>query len=283
MKYICIYASDLATIVGINKYQNISDVIIKMWQRISPKDYDETLKDIQRNNKKYVPTETEIENVKRISKENNLNIDKCMSIKNTEELKKKRNEIIKTIDEKKDITEETKKEFKKNLESMTNKNFGTMNEKNVIDYYSQLSNKKISTPSRFIKKMLCTYKDIYWNIGGKIDGITDDNIVIEIKNRIYKLFNTMRDYEKPQIQAYMFIMNINRGHLVECLKENEGMKINIIEENFDEEYWKSYIIPKINNFIKLFHLFLDDINLKTYILVESVEKKEKILSHFLNI
>ena len=52
-------------------------------------------------------------------------------------------------------------------------------------------------------------------LGGKIDGILEDKTVIEVKNRMRGLFNTVREYEKIQTFAYMFIFHSSHSQLVE--------------------------------------------------------------------
>ena len=286
MKSICIYASELAVVIGVNKYQKLSDIIIKLWQKNYPIDYENTITTVKKtHNVKLAPTETDIQYIKRVQDECNLNIqdkiNECLNTKDTSNLLNNRNQILKEIEQNNNINKEIKDDFKKSLESVTNKAFGTINEKSVIDYYMEQSGKKVICDTKFIRKQLCTYKDIKWSLGGKIDGITEDNVVVEVKNRIYKLFYVMRDYEKPQIQTYMYILGLPRGHLVESFKRGGEIQLNIIEENFDENYWNDFIMKKLNNFIKLFHLFLNNVDLKTYVLLGDEDEKEESLREFI--
>ena len=286
MKSICIYASELAVVIGVNKYQKLSDIIIKLWQKNYPIDYENTITNVKKtHNVKLTPTETDIQYIKRVQDECNLNIqdkiNECLNTKDTSNLLNNRNQILKEIEQNNNINKEIKDDFKKSLESVTNKAFGTINEKSVIDYYMEQSGKKVICDTRFIRKQLCIYKDIKWSLGGKIDGITEDNVVVEVKNRIYKLFYVMRDYEKPQIQTYMYILGLPRGHLVESFKRGGEIKLNIIEEDFDENYWNDFIMKKLNNFIKLFHLFLNNVDLKTYVLLGDEDEKEESLREFI--
>lgn len=286
MKTINIFASDLAVALGINRYQKLSDLILKLWQKISPKDYQETLNKLQDQYKvKFQVKEEDLDYVNKISKENKLDIDdklkECLKLEDTTELHKERNNIVKLINENEKLDDKTKKDMKKSLFSATNKNFGTKNEKSVLDLYSEKYEKKLLTPAKFVKKKILEYKDYRWYIGGRIDGITDDYIVIEVKNRIYKLFNEMKDYERPQLQAYMFINGLKKGHLVECHKSKGDKQINVIEENFDEEYWEKEVMGKLKKFIKLFHLFLEDINLKTFVLLGDEREREEILKRYI--
>lgn len=287
MKSVCIYASDLAVVIGVNKYQKLSETIIKLWQKSFPIDYENTVSNLKKQHSVNItPKETDIQYIKRIQDECNINlqdkVNECLNTKDTSKLLNNRNQILKEIDKNNTLDPEIKRDFKKSLESVTNKAFGTINEKSVIEHYMSKSGKKVICDSKFIRKELCTYKDIKWSLGGKIDGITEDNIVIEVKNRIYKLFYEMRDYEKPQIQTYMYILGLPKGHLVESFKRGGDIQMNIIEEDFDQEYWTTVIMSRLTNFIKMFHLFLNNVDLKTYILLGEGEEKEEILRNFLS-
>lgn len=287
MRPICIYASDLAVAIGVNKYQKTSDVLVKLWQKNYPISYENAISNIKGKHKINVtPKETDYQCVKRIQQEGNIDLQEsiqtCLNMKDTTQLLKNRGEILERINKSNTIEDGAKQEFKQSLESMTNRVFGTINEKSAIEKYTELTGKKVNTSTKFIHKQLCTYQGVIWKLGGKIDGITEDNTVIEVKNRIYKLFNVMRDYEKPQIQTYMYILGLKKGHLVESMKQNGGIEINIIEEDFDEEYWNNEVLDKLNSFIKLFHLLLDNDELKEFILIGDENEKDEMINNLLN-
>ena len=99
-----------------------------------------------------------------------------------------------------------------------------------------------------------------WTVGGKVDGIVTEKdgskCILEIKNRVNKLFNTVRDYEKVQCYAYMYALNINSIHLSEILKSRKNNNMNIFEINFEEKFGQNEIIKNINNFVDNFYDFL---------------------------
>ena len=68
----------------------------------------------------------------------------------------------------------------------------------------------------------------YWSIGGKVDGIAfeEDNSkrILEIKNRVNKLFNVVRDYEKVQCYAYMYALDIPKYILLKFLNQEKIIK-----------------------------------------------------------
>jgi len=286
-KTICIYASDLAVVLGINKYQSISDILIKLWEKNYPIDYENIISEISlKKNIKIMKKESDKEFINRVQGESNLNIkeklDECLKTTDTKRMLENRNEIMKEVSKNKSMDTEVKEEFKKTLESMTNKVNGTINEKSIRDYYSEKTGKKIIINEKFIKRNICTYNGVNWDLGGKIDGLTEDNIVIEIKNRIYKLFYELRDYERPQLHTYMFILGINKGHLVESIKKNGEITINVIEDDFDKTYWDTVILSKLANFIKLFHLFLESKELKDYIMIADDDERKRVLEEILD-
>ena len=80
---ICIYSSQLATIIGKNPYNKITDILVEMWQRYYPLDFNNTIKYIEKKkNVKFEKEETDLEKIKRIAKENNIDIkqdlNKCL-------------------------------------------------------------------------------------------------------------------------------------------------------------------------------------------------------------
>lgn len=288
MKTINLYASELATLIGINPYQKVADSLIKLWQTYNEEDFEKSIEEIEKKCEiKFKTKEKEgVKEIMKLSEDNKIDISKvkeCLDSKDTADLLKKRQELFKEINEKGEMADAEKKNIMRKIENATNKNFGTVNEKSVIENYAEMSGKKVKTGSKYVKKKLCSYKDVEWYLGGKIDGITEDDIIVEIKNRIYKLFRVVRDYEKPQVQAYMYILSKMRTHLVESIRKNGQSEINIIEEEFDEKYWDEHILRRINNFIKIYNLFLEDINLKTLVLLGDEDEVQEILLKFLNI
>jgi len=69
-------------------------------------------------------------------------------------------------------------------------------------------------------------------IRGKCDGMNDE-YVVETKNRTRKLFNMIPDYEKVQLNAYMFLVEKEKALHIECYNEDQ----NSIEYDFDKVFW----------------------------------------------
>jgi len=113
--------------------------------------------------------------------------------------------------------------------STSNTQFGTRKEDSVADMYKAQTGRAIHKPEKTY------YLDLIpgsVKICGKFDGFNDDDVLIEIKNRMRRLFGRVVDYEKVQIHVYMAMAQTDRSQLVERYKE----KIMIHEVEFDDEF-----------------------------------------------
>jgi hypothetical protein len=68
---------------------------------------------------------------------------------------------------------------------------------------------------------------------GKVDGISDDTVV-EAKNRQNRLFIELRDYERVQLEAYMFLTGYNKSVLTEHYNDTSH-QINYLH---DDVFWQ---------------------------------------------
>ena len=266
-------ASDLAVITGHNPYKEKSEITLKYWKKHFKNDYEKTKLFMKTNKISEKIEETHMECIERISKENNINVKaiktdifKCLKTKNTENLQKEKEELIQKVLNK--LPEKQKDAFKESVNHITNTQFGIRFENNGVEIYQQKTGNSVEKSSKYHKKDLFViendvdkYMDV-WTIGGKVDGIAKNSsgnkIILEIKNRVNKLFNTVRDYEKVQCYAYMYTLGINCIHLAEILKSRKTNDMNISIIDFDEEFWKKEIEDNIEHFIDDFYNFLID-------------------------
>jgi len=187
--------------------------------------------------------------------------------------------------------EEKKKALGKLVSSFSNRGYGNNNEESVIDLYSRMTCSIISQQQKSIFypiKYPNGNTNIEWYLKGKIDGLAKsregEEILVEIKNRTRCLFGVLKDYEKPQIQCYLKMMNLKHGHLVEHLankdKNSNQIDTNVIDVYFEQEYWKM-IKDKINGFLKFFDYFLENQQLQDALLMN--QYNEEVEKHFIRI
>jgi hypothetical protein len=262
--------SEIAIITGDNKFKTKRDFLIDFWKKNLENDYMEYKKLTE------FTKETDLEKIENISKKYKLDIQKDLNkldnISNISDLNIVKNSIIeKAKDKTNNLSENEKKEIIKSVENVSNTQFGTQNEGDVLTIYQNLTKNKIIKDDKYRKTKIYSGNNFNIYIGGKIDGINVDNgYIIEIKNRIHKLFYALRDYEKVQIICYMYLFGSENAHLVESFRSKNNTNINIIDVKYDEEYMEN-IILKLFNFCNYYINFIRNHDLKISIMKNSNE------------
>lgn len=115
---------------------------------------------------------------------------------------------------------------------------------------------KIKEDNSFYKKELFSfeYNDYIYKVivGGKIDGYVDSETILETKHRRYKLFNFIPDYEKVQIEIYLFLLNFKKCLHVENFNGLKNEKEYIHNEVFLQEIKKElqeYLITLFKKYL----------------------------------
>jgi hypothetical protein len=261
MKRLYINISDIAIITGDNTFKTREDYLIEFWKKNAREDYENYV--ILTSYTK----QTDNEIIENITTNNQIDIKKelenCKKALNTCELNKYKAEIM---DKMKNVNGADKKEIEKSIQNVVHTNFGTKNENSIVSLYEEKTGNKLVKDDVYHSIELFTIDNFRIFIGGKVDGLTVDNkTIVEIKNRVYKLFYTLREYEKVQITAYMYLFTVLKSHLVEAFKKNNETTINIIEVLYDDEYMNN-MIEKIFYFINDYILLLNNHDLKMKIL-----------------
>jgi hypothetical protein len=144
--------------------------------------------------------------------------------------------------------------------------YGNAQESKVFDYVRGTLGIDVVEDPSFYKSQAGVIENEYgsfpWFIGGKIDGITKDRkTLVEIKNRVNRLFRIIPQYESIQVQMYLQLLGLEKAILVECLKTKEHSvlheDVNVISVNRNSANWEADIAPRLEGFvdfvIKLIH------------------------------
>lgn len=136
------------------------------------------------------------------------------------------------------ILKETNRELYFARKSEQNKQRGIDNESSCVPLIENDLGVKIynSNDKVYIKELFCTdkYRVI---LLGAVDGITDDGRVVEIKTRMRRLFNKLREYEQVQLEGYLYLT----GYEDIILYENYRKKGNYIHYKHNNEFWDECI------------------------------------------
>ena len=242
--------SEIAIITGDNKFKTRNEYLIDFWKKHNKDDFQK-----YQELTNFVKLSDE-DKIKDITFKNNISIvDElkiCENTTNITELNNIKKNIMKKVE---NLEESVKKEIVKSIDNVTNTNFGTRNETDVLKIYEELKGVSIVKDNIYRKKKIIETTNFSVCIGGKIDGINNETeTIIEIKNRMHKLFYDLREYEKVQLMCYMYLLNKKNGHLVEAIKKSTETTINIIEVEYDENYMNS-ILQKIEEFSLFYYEF----------------------------
>jgi hypothetical protein len=191
----------------------------------------------------------------------------------TESKRKETNKMILDLN----LDETSKKALLKQTESFINKSHGTIKEDSAIVMFEAKYNVKLDT-SQVYNKIQFKETDKYtYFIGGKVDGFYPGDskttpFVVEVKNRVKGLFNSLRDYEKTQIQIYIYMLNIEEARLVE--KYRNAIRVTKVLKDVD---YIDNIKTYLEIFIKNFERFIDSDSLKLKYLHSSNDQKKVFL------
>jgi hypothetical protein len=278
-KQLFLRVSEIPSLIGTNPYANLRPLILRFWEKATPTNYYKTITNLVEKEVISNPLLRDEDIVKHHSKKYDLDLNSmlntCKLSKTIKELQCNKTELIKHVEQQNQIADLDKQKLKESLTNLTRTNYGQYQENSAIDLYCKTVKMNVCDQQQFKKKKIATSSHYEWYITGKIDGIREDNVLVEIKNRVNRLFGTLRDYELVQIQIYLNMFKMKQGHLVECIKIGNKHDINIIDVPYDHQYWKNTIKQRLQFFIDFFYKFMNSNKLKYYFLTESDENINK--------
>jgi hypothetical protein len=289
-------ASELSIAIGVNPYQSVKDLIVRLWSKNFAEDYYRLLDEIKNANQIEIIQETEYQCLQRLSQlsSNQLkvkeSIQKCLdgsTTQSVEDLQKNQKDLLDEIKKDSNLSSVDKVLLTETLVSMSNKRFGVRKEGDSIEEYEKLTGKTVKRIGKYYTEVINIshlptaelLPGVVWKFGGKIDGLTTENELIEVKNRVRAFFDKIKEYEKVQIQTYLFLLKLEKGYLVESLVKNKGEvpKINVVATEFDSIYWNEFLMPRAYKFIDFFHQIMFDDDYKMRLLIQDDIEMEREL------
>ena len=192
-------------------------------------------------------------------------------------------ETVDGIIEKLDIKDSKRLDsIKQHAESFINKTHGTLKEDDAIAIYEKKYKVKLDVSQQFNKRYLeniSKNSEYDWYICGKVDGLyinpekSNENYIVEVKNRTRGFFNNLREYEKTQIQLYIWMLDVPIAKLVE--KYESKIRVTQI---YKDKTWIDDTLGCLEIFINAFeNHFLNNLELKTKFTMSEKEDKQRIL------
>lgn len=246
-------------------------------KQITKRQHAKSLKEIETKEKKtkeIIKDLTEkVDNVK-LSKteqvEKALGADIVSKIKDASVDTTTKRELTNKMIENLDISNESKQVLYKKTENVINTTHGILTEDSAIIQFEKKFNVSLDTSQQYHKRQISIqFESKYdWFIGGKVDGLYLDEspekcYVVEVKNRTKGFFSSLREYEKVQIQLYIWMLDLTQARLVEQYKGK--MKVSVVyrDDDFIEDIMESLIIFARNieqNFLNNYKIKKDYLN-----------------------
>ena len=241
-KRVIIKASEVAACMGLNNYRKPAEVIDDLWKKVSP----DTFKGQTRDEA----------NLEALAKSEEAQATLKAALEETPESSDEVQTILKRVQELVANDGKLSPRQKTQVNDHMRKMIYTTHGINSEDKTADLDEAELLTDETFYKWTIAVIEGTQYQVVGRIDRYQKKEdgtkVLVEIKNRTKALFNKVRDYEFVQVQTYLHMMNLQEARLIEQFnKERKSYDIN-----FDQDYWNSEVIPKMENFCKTFHHLL---------------------------
>ena len=255
---VTLHASSFAGFIGKHPYNKQHEVFEKTWCRASPETYAEALK---RNNRLTEQQELELLRAKNPEVDVTLHAAETTVSTSAASVALNKNTLTEEIEgtltphEKKLVTEEIRKQL------FTR--YGTAQETSVLDILVEEMGMNLK-PGNDVAytRVFETATGTPWKLVGKIDALTDTNTVVEVKNRVNRLFMRPTEYEKIQVECYLRLVGSEKALLVESLtSEGMGRTLNIIPLDRNDEVWAEWC-RCADNIVDYLQRLIDDSTLQ---------------------
>ena len=240
------YASQIAAQVGKNPFVPVEDTMCKVWKRRDNPSYSKAL---ERNKKK--------EHVIKFTPQVQRKVDKVTETATPEDISEKIQEILR----------EEKSVSARDVSQVVYTTRGKRDEEASTIEYTRQSGKIVNNRNdRLYKKYFPYEGKKEFMICGKTDGITEDNVLIEVKNRQKKILSPIPYHELIQVHVYMILTGLRECTFVQTCGETT------ISENveFDKAIWEE-TLEKLKDFSRDLDKVLETPELQDEIISSSTD------------
>jgi len=272
-----ISTGDLYILMGRNYFKKFDKVVANVWRSLDRDAFYKFEAEYLSTGKvaKTMSAQRQLQHIEQKYKLDIKNkIKKCQESSSANKMVTQQKQIIDKIekDTQKVMTKKEQQEVAKLVKDATNTRFGQLQENSAIQEFEKQTGKVVSMGQKRFLVNLFNVGGIDWFLVGKIDGMTQDNCVLEIKNRTKSLFGEVRSYEEPQIMTYMWMSKCHQGFLTEKLAKGEECQLGIIPVSYPDNYFEKKVLPSLQKFVKFFLIFIQDNDMKLW-LMEGNESK----------
>lgn len=243
MKTVVLPASSIAAIVGRHAYKPRAEIFDELWKKYSPATFTGITKSDAAKQSMNISSDA-VQCVKA-----------ALAVKTTtstesEAVFVQASQRI-TADPKLNTVQ--KKQVIEEMRSQIYTQHGTTSEDRTAEKVEVAESVKLVRDNAFYRYRVCVIEQTEYVIIGRVDRIEEKpdgtRVLVEIKNRMNRLFMTLVEYENIQIQTYLQMMKLDSARLVEQYNNTT----NSIDIKKDDTLWNHVLIPELNNFCCDFH------------------------------
>lgn len=243
MGRVTLRASDVAAIIGCHRYKPREEVFDEYWKKFSPTTFiGETKGEAACAALSASDFAQDV-----------LQVVSNMKPKDSTEVQTICANVRKHIESDTKLSPEQKAVVIEHITSHVYTSHGTRSEDKTSDKVVADEGVRLVRDNAFYNYSVCTIGDTEFVVCGKIDRIEErpdgSRVLVEIKNRMRRLFNEVVEYEMIQVQVYLQMMGLVHARLVE--QYNNQVASHDITR--DEELWNNTIIPGLRKFCAELH------------------------------
>ncbi len=220
-----VHASELAASVGMHRYRPVAEVAIQLFARMNPSTYEAAMTRNQLQEKASISSIMEQFSVTDAVTEAVTAAPEVLQTK------------LEDIFQNKNVASEPT--LAAEIQSFVYTERGKNAEEASLDHVETQMKQKIRQRNLKYYKKYIPYDvgDRCLLLGGRVDGITEDGQLVEMKNRQRRLFPTVPVYETIQVHAYMYLTDIKECRLIQTYKDANAT--TLVE--FDEQFWADIV------------------------------------------
>jgi hypothetical protein len=231
-------ASDVAAIIGRNRYKPRQEVFDELWKKYNP----DTFKGKTKKDRAHEALSFSSEAQKVLEKSVEIRA------KDSEEVQKIFSQAKELINFDSKLSDSQKSEVIDHLRSKIYTTHGTRKEDTTSDVVEAREKVTLVRDNKFYNLNICDIGDHQFVVCGKVDRIEEkedgSKVLVEIKNRTNRLFKQVVEYEMIQIQVYLQMLGLIHARLIEQYN-NQVLSHPITR---DEEMWTNEILPELEKF-----------------------------------
>jgi hypothetical protein len=216
-----IYASEVAACVGKHPYKAQTEAFMNVLRRMDPKACDRAARDMPEDDATVL--QRVLETAPHVRQEIQTTAKNTTDRHDVEQAVRA---CVQKVEEESSagLSPAEKDSVERAIRSTVQTNVGTVREGGVLAAVNRASDLVFVQDQKLYKKCLGRHKDRDWFVCGRVDGMSaDGTVVLEIKNRMRRLFGRVVEYERIQMLCYQMMCSVQNGVLVEALGDDQLM------------------------------------------------------------